>query len=42
MDSPNINIEACRLNLGKAVRRDSSLIGFKKTCIDLSFSSQRP
>lgn len=35
-----INVEACRLNLGKAVRRDSSTKGFKRTYIDLSFSSE--
>lgn len=35
-----INVEACTLNLGKAVRRDSSTIGFKRTYIDLSFSSE--
>ena len=32
-----INIEACRLNLGKAVRREGSSIGFEKTCIDCFF-----
>ena len=32
-----INIEACRLNLGKAVRREGSSIGFEKTCIDWFF-----
>lgn len=35
MDSTNhriqINVEACRLNLGKAVRRDGSTIGFERT-----------
>lgn len=35
-----INVEACGLNLGKAIGRDSSTIGLKKTCIDLSFSSE--
>lgn len=35
-----IKVEACRLNLGKAVRHDSSTIGFKRTYIDLSFSSE--
>lgn len=34
-----INAEVSRLNLGKAVMGDSSTIGFKKMCIDLSFSS---
>lgn len=29
-----INIEACRLNLGKAVGLEGSSIGFEKTCID--------
>lgn len=33
-----INSEACRLNLGRAVRRDGSTTGFQKTCIDLSSS----
>ena len=32
-----INIEACRLNLGKAVRHEGSSIGFEKTCIDCFF-----
>jgi len=32
-----INIEACRLNLRKAVRREGSSIGFEKTCIDCFF-----
>lgn len=35
-----INVEACKLNLGKAVRHDGSTIGFKRTYIDLSFSSE--
>lgn len=28
------------LNLGQAARHDSSMVGFKKTCIYLSFSSE--
>ena len=37
-----INIEACRLNLRKAVRREGSSIGFEKTCIDCFFFFLRP
>ena len=37
-----INIEVCRLNLGKAVRRGGSSIGFEKTCIDWSFFYSDP
>lgn len=33
-----INAEACRLNLGEAVRPDSSTTGFRSMCITLSFS----
>lgn len=35
-----INVEASRLNPGKAARHDNSTISFKKTCIYLSFSSE--
>lgn len=34
------NVEAYRLNFGKAVRHDSSTTGFKRMCIDLSSSSE--
>jgi hypothetical protein len=33
-----INGEVSRLNLGTAVRQNSSKTGFRKMCIDLSFS----
>lgn len=32
-----INVEACRWNLGKAARPDSSIPGFRRTCINSSF-----
>lgn len=35
-----IKVGARRLNLGKAVKHDSSTVDFKKMCIDLSFSSE--